>query len=246
LSDRYIQNTVALWNVEGKISRKEVVKRLNKYITEKNFSPVVLENLRRRRDDRSPGEFFCDISESIQKEHRSYLSWIKLMANLKYKVEYIKYGTDEIGQAFLAKKPPPKPDYLQSINGSMFYPVDVKNCPSLEINTFKKSDLKIYEKNNSAMLVCSGKASVKDPKIKEFIFYGVKAVKELNKFEGRIYYGFVKTKPAVRVATSTHKGKHYEITFSDLKKRGLIEKITWDTKKITGVLGKSIKSIARF
>ena len=167
-----------------KITREKARGLIEEYIVKKKFSKAVLHGLDYRRDHRSRGEFFISLAEGTRKEHTSFLEVVKYLEKQGNFIKWKPYGSDAIGLAFMAntkekKTEKNKPDYLISINRSPYFLMDVKNCASEKINTFKKKNLDNYATNyNSGMIVCVGKADIFKPDLKRFIVYGNKAVKK--------------------------------------------------------------------
>jgi len=226
MNGKPIDRIVERYLVKNEITRNEAIKQINNYIVKKNFSEDILNWVDHRKDKRSRGEFFMHLAEGIRKEHTSFLFWIKYMEKQGYKMRWEKYGTDAVGLAFIEKekdkkKEKNKPDYLISIDGSPFFVIDAKNCSRLDMNTFKKTDLKNYAKHNASMVVFMGNADPVKPNLKTFVFYGPNAVKELNKKEGKTYWGFAGGKKAVRVGDNKMKNKDF--SFNELKKDKYID-----------------------
>lgn len=220
-----------------KITREKARYLIEEYIDKKKFSKSVLYGLDYRRDHRSRGEFFISLAEGTRKEHTSFLEVVKYLEKMGNFVKWKTYGSDAIGLAFITnekekKSEKNKPDYLISINKSPYFLIDVKNCASEKINTFKKQNIDNYAtKYNSGMIVCVGRADIFKPDLKRFIVYGNKAVKKLNTFKGKIYRGFAGKKEGVRVGYKGNKDCY--ITFEELKSERLIDIIEFGKKKNT-------------
>ena len=226
MNGKPIDRIVERYLIKKEITREKAIRLINEYIEKKNFPKHILSWIDRRRDKRSRGEFFLHLAEGIRKEHSSFLLWIEYMEKQGYKMRWEKYGTDAVGLAFIEKekdkkKEINKPDYLISIDSSPFFVVDAKNCSRLDMNTFKKTDLKNYAKHNASMIVFMGDADPIEPDLKTFVFYGPNAVKELNKKEGKTYWGFAGGKKAVRVGDNKMKNKDF--SFNELKKDKYID-----------------------
>lgn len=222
---------------DSEITIVEANDEIIEYLEVRKFDKKTIARLDRRRDvkgrkGRTYAEFFRDISKGIRKEHAIFLKWVEYMEEMEFVVKWEKYGTDAVGLAFVENSDD-RPDYLISINLSPFFPVDVKTCPILTMNTFKKGDLKNYARVKSSMLVCMGDINIQKPVLKSFVFYGPNAIRVLKKYNGRIYYEFAPNKKAVRVSyKKILESKKAMISFEELLDDNLIDIVDANKKEM--------------
>lgn len=241
-------NRIITKHFEGKITIKEANDLIIEYFKEKKFDSKIMATLDKRRDKRTYAEFFKDISAGIRKEHLTLLKWVEHMQGWGFKVKWEQYGTDAIGEAFMEELDD-RPDYLISVNDSSFFPVEVKTCPTPDINTFKVTDLHNYKKYSSSVLVCIGKIEMNNPVLKSFVFYGPKAVEKLYAFPGIIFHEFAPYKKAVRVSkTEMMTRKKASMSFEELITQRLIDvaQMGDEKPKFTGPLSHILNQVVSF
>jgi len=141
--------------------REDVREYMKKY-------PTAKQNLSTRRDDRMYFDAALQIKMCTLKESYTIGIFEEYLKACGYDIKIEELGNDAVGEIFLDYKEH-KPDYNLDIKGTKF-PFDLKLCPTVIKNTFKKTDLDVYssESGGCGMLVLMGPyAKMNPPRMKK-------------------------------------------------------------------------------
>jgi hypothetical protein len=197
-----IMNRVVDWFILKRISEADAEDIANLWITSlRNEGVYTADDIRRlnhRKDYRTYLRFFRDIRKTTKNEadtRKQYIGYLEKQ-NPKSVITFDHVGIETAGNIIVSGVRG-DPDYRIHIDESSYY-LEVKNCPTDDFHSFKKTDIDRHSAIEDCKLLVGYKTEYLDP-VKKFYIYTHDGLVFLNSLKASEYGGNIfGNKPAIR------------------------------------------------